>query len=250
MHPIIRWHGQVYSSFAVMTLLGFVIAAIYFFYAATRIEKFSAFKVVLFISLMYFVQVGGGWILPGIYKWFAVGPFPLSDLPKKGRYYHSVLLSALAFAAVYAKLARWPLGRLLDQLTISIGIMSPMGRIGCFLHGCCAGKVCDLPWAVKFKFDKEPVHPTQLYHLFFETFIVLPILFYCQKRKRFGGQILWVYLLVYSFFRFWVEFFRTNPIAWAGLSHAQLFSLVTAVIAGIVLVIKLKKTKNALGQSA
>lgn len=244
MYPIIRFNGQVYSSYALLTYISFIVAAIYFYYAATRIEKLSPFKVLLYLFLVYFVQWAGGWLIPGIYKWFTRGPFPLSDLPKKGRYFHSVLLSSLAFTVLYAKLMRWPVMRFLDQFAIGVTIMSAIGRIGCYLHGCCGGKACDLPWAVQFKFSKEPVHPTQLYHLFFEALILLPLLFYMQKRKRSDGETFWAFVLVYSIFRFIVEFFRTNPPAWAGLSHAQLFSAFTVALVGIVCWIRRKKASS------
>src|SRR5262249_805035 len=63
---------------------------------------------------------------------------------------------------------------------LALGI--PLGRIGCFLNGCCYGDVCHLPWAVRFPAHSPPwsdevdlgrispvdawslpLHPTQLY---------------------------------------------------------------------------------------
>ncbi len=36
-----------------------------------------------------------------------------------------------------------------------------VGRIGCWFHGCCHGRVCDLPWAIEQHGAMR--HPTQIY---------------------------------------------------------------------------------------
>jgi phosphatidylglycerol:prolipoprotein diacylglycerol transferase len=44
----------------------------------------------------------------------------------------------------------------LDLVTPSFLLGMAIGRIGCFLNGCCFGSVCDLPWAVTFPADSPP----------------------------------------------------------------------------------------------
>lgn len=49
---------------------------------------------------------------------------------------------------------RWYLDILAPSAALGMGI----GRIGCFLNGCCFGGVCDLPWAVQFPYGSSPSH--------------------------------------------------------------------------------------------
>jgi phosphatidylglycerol:prolipoprotein diacylglycerol transferase len=142
-----------------------------------------------------------------------------------------------------------------------------IGRIGCFLNGCCFGKPSDVPWAVSFpKFVDEtgaiigspvfehqlyfcdpplitadaarslPVHPTQLYSSF-GLAIMGCLLLLLWKRRIFKGQIFWSYVLLYSVFRFCVEIFRgDNPhILWE-LTISQIVSIFLFPIAAAILV--------------
>lgn len=100
-----------------------------------------------------------------------------------------------------------------------------IGRIGCFLTGCCYGTHCDLPWAIKH--DGEFRHPVQLYEAF-ALFLIGAILLKWIKDGRKNSFIVINYLLIYSFVRFGVEFFRGDDIRgiyWMSLSTSQLISL-------------------------
>jgi len=109
-----------------------------------------------------------------------------------------------------------------------------VGRVGCFLNGCCYGFGCDLPWAVRFLQDThtnawtEPSHPTQLY----ATLMSLAIFFFLDRRSRRphrDGAVFLGYLALYCVYRFIDEHFRKGATAGVipslGLTHAQVFSL-------------------------
>ena len=102
------------------------------------------------------------------------------------------------------------------------------GRIGCFLNGCCFGLPTNLPWGVVFPPGSladfychgERLHPTELYSSFsgLLIFIILALLY---RHKKFNGQILFWGLILYSIYRFLVEFLRYSPIHWLGLTPSQ-----------------------------
>lgn len=108
-----------------------------------------------------------------------------------------------------------------------------LGRIGCFLNGCCFGKTCDLPWAVTFPshaaygIEVLPRHPTQLYAAIWEL-AVLTVLLVVEKRRSRAGSILLLWLFLHSAGRFVMELFRADdrgPQFW-GLSLGMILSLV------------------------
>ncbi len=82
------------------------------------------------------------------------------------------------------------------------------------------------------------LHPTQLYESF-AMLLVFVLLYFMHKRKKFDGQILIMYMILYPLIRFTVEFFRDDPrgdlfgiTSMTGLSTSQIISLLVAAGAG------------------
>ena len=124
-----------------------------------------------------------------------------------------------------------------EATALGIGI----GRIGCFMAGCCWGNPSDLPWAVTFTHPESfttmkhiPLHPSQLY----EAAGALLIYFYLFKKFRnreYNGQIFFHGLLTYSLLRFLIEFFRGDEYrgyVWGDIiSYSQFVSLLLLPLA-------------------
>ena len=125
-------------------------------------------------------------------------------------FYGGFIVAALT-AVGYARRKRLPLAKLADVLAPSIALGHAIGRLGCFFNGCCYGKPCALPWAVTFPpphvMAGIPVHPTQIYEAL-GNLVIFAGLTALYRRKRFDGQIWWLYVLSYGVLRFLVEFFR------------------------------------------
>lgn len=114
-----------------------------------------------------------------------------------------------------------------NQLAIPVAVGMAIGRIGCFLTGCCYGIETTLPWGVNFG-DGILRHPTQIYEIIFDVFLVL----YLVKRKKGDikpGQLFKIFLTYYMAFRFILEFIRTEKIVFLGLTSFQLLCLITLI---------------------
>jgi len=107
------------------------------------------------------------------------------------------------------------------------------GRVGCFLGGCCYGRECDLPWAIRFHPNGDialltpPSHPTQLY-----ASVACLIIFFrlnsSQRRPHRPGEILLSYLILYGCWRFVEESLRrgaTADVFCFGFTHMQVACL-------------------------
>lgn len=106
----------------------------------------------------------------------------------------------------------------LDFFTPIISLGYAIGRIGCFLAGCCYGKPSSLPWAVTFSPGVEapahtPLHPTQLYSSLLEFTILILILFVERKKIFPQGGLFCFWLLLHSINRLIIEPFRGD---WRG----------------------------------
>lgn len=122
------------------------------------------------------------------------------------------------------------------------------GRFGNFFNQELYGYPTNVPWKMFIDpahrlagyYDQAFYHPT----FFYEGFLCLlgaTILAYrFLHKRRFRGQIVLEYLVLYSLIRFVVEFFRIEPPSLWGLHTAQLLSLVIIVICGIMYVLTLK----------
>jgi phosphatidylglycerol:prolipoprotein diacylglycerol transferase len=115
---------------------------------------------------------------------------------------------------------------LADAIIPYVGIGQFFGRFGCLAAGCCWGKRTDLPWGIRFpgnsmESDQQhklgllksaaetalPIHPTQLYDAL-AGLLLFAILIFIRQRKRYHGQVLVWWLLLYSVFRSTIEVFR------------------------------------------
>jgi phosphatidylglycerol:prolipoprotein diacylglycerol transferase len=65
------------------------------------------------------------------------------------------VIAAIVVISLYIRYHKLPLRRYLDILAIGLMTALVFGRIGCFLNGCCFGKPCDLPWAVRFPYGSH-----------------------------------------------------------------------------------------------
>ena len=115
-----------------------------------------------------------------------------------------------------------------------------VGRIGCFLSGCCYG-IEDHSWmAVQFPHLDHTVLPTQLIEMIF-LFLLAAVLAFLAF-KEISYQNFAIYMLSYGIFRFIIEFFRGDERGQlAGLSPSQYISLL--LIIGSVFVFLLFKKK-------
>jgi phosphatidylglycerol:prolipoprotein diacylglycerol transferase len=147
--------------------------------------------------------------------------FTLETLQAAG-VFHGGLIVALIFAAWYIRKESLPLFATMDCFAPGIAIGQAVGRLGCFAAGCCWGKECSLPWGVRFRSDfaapvplDKTLHPAQLYESAADFLIFVFLYKRFQSTPR-NGQIIGLYLVLYSVARFIIEFFREHEQSLVG----------------------------------
>ena len=144
--------------------------------------------------------------------------FTMSTLQAAGVFQGGLVL-ATAFAFWFMRRNRMPVLLTADAFAPGVAIGHAIGRLGCFAAGCCWGAVCDKPWAVTFHNPDAhrlvgvplnlPLHPTQLYEAAAEI-LLFAFLWWRGRTAHRPGEILGLYLVVSSIFRFIIEFYRTH----------------------------------------
>ena len=81
------------------------------------------------------------------------------------------------------------------------------------------------------------VHPTFLYESLWNLGVLMFMLWY-RKRKKFDGEMLWIYLAGYGLGRFWIEGLRTDQLILFGtgiaVSQGLSLILVLASVGGLI----------------
>jgi phosphatidylglycerol---prolipoprotein diacylglyceryl transferase len=152
------------------------------------------------------------------WRLFSTDPRQLLSLAQSGGVFYGGLILAVAVALWYIRRHKLPMWTTTDVFAPGIALGHVIGRLGCFLAGCCYGKVTEVPWAVVFT---DPfaaanagtplnvhLHPTQLYESFAEAAILAGLLLFEGKGRPFPGRTFWGYMLAYGISRFVIELFR------------------------------------------
>jgi phosphatidylglycerol:prolipoprotein diacylglycerol transferase len=175
------------------------------------------------------------------------------DFLRSGGVFYGGLIGAIVTGYFLMRRYHLPWWKTADACAPGIAIGNFFGRQGCFAAGCCWGKPTTLPWGVKFtELGHEitgvptdvPLHPTQLYESF-AMLLVFFFLLWLHRHRRFSGQVIILYALLYSIIRFCIEFVRDDPrgdlfglTTLTGLSTSQLISLVVGVVALVLLIVR------------
>lgn len=166
---------------------------------------------------------------------YSADPTDVFRVWKGGMTYLGGFLGALAGAWVYLRWKGLPFGLFADMFAPGVALAQVLGRLGCFMNGCCYGLRCEPghPLALVFPSHPEPRHPflaTQLIEA-----LILTGLFWALSRhyyrNRVHGMTMLMYFYLYSAQRFLIEFVRQESTY-----ESYLFGLTLAQSTAILMV--------------
>lgn len=136
--------------------------------------------------------------------------------------------------------------RLADVVAPGLLLGLAIGRVGCFLNGCCYGGPCELPWAVSFPAGTEvaakyplsvggpsvPVHPAQLYAAIDAALLAALAVAFTPLARR-DGEVFALTLTIHPIARLLLEQIRVDepPALGTPLSISQLLSFLLLALA-------------------
>lgn len=171
---------------------------------------------------------------PGYYMLF---PAEMFRFAKGGYVYFGGMIAAMLFGAIYLRIKKESFLKWANFLTPIASLTYALGRIGCFLEGCCYGKQCTLPWAINH------LHPTQLYMMIAEL-VLLFILLKKEKKTPLNNNLFLHWLIAHSFTRFVIEFWRDDhrgSYFFEVLSVSQVISIIITLIATLYIILMKKR---------
>jgi phosphatidylglycerol:prolipoprotein diacylglycerol transferase len=172
-----------------------------------QIDKF-------FVWAVLGVIIGGrvGYVLFYQLQLFFQDPLYIFQIWKGGMSFHGGLIGMIFAIYIFTKQNNLSFFYLSDLVSIVAPIGLFLGRISNFINTELYGRITDFPFAIIYPLiDNNPRHPSQLYEAFFEgvvLFIILYLIFIKNSKKYSAGIISAYFLILYSIFRFLIEFLR------------------------------------------
>ncbi len=161
-----------------------------------------------------------------------------------GIVFYGCIMGGLAGSLLYWRKVRFPFWPMADAVAPALAIGIALGRVGCFLNGCCYGGVCNLPWAITFPAGtlpwfhhvqsgwitanasrSLPIHPAQIYAILDGVFLLILLSVYYPRRRR-DGEVMALLMVTYPVTRFLIESLRDDEGPFLGpLTISQFISV-------------------------
>ena len=241
----IRWYSLAYI---LGILIGWLISKKFFIFQDEIYEKFDDYVTYVILGIILGGRLGYVFFYnPGYY---ANNLIDIFKIWQGGMSFHGGLLGVVIVTIFFAKKNNDNPFIYLDTVALAAPIGIFFGRISNFVNSELYGTVTNIPWAVKFvQVDNLYRHPSQIYEAALEGIALFIILLYFRKIQylKTPGLISSLFLVFYSLFRFFTEFFRV-PDEHLGylllnLTMGQLISLVL-FFTGVYLFIKKNENKK------
>ncbi|MEO0078052.1 MAG: prolipoprotein diacylglyceryl transferase [candidate division WOR-3 bacterium] len=167
-----------------------------------------------------------------------------------GLMFYGGFLGGIIAGLIFVRVHRLPVRKLMDAIAPAVMLGEGFTRIGCFLNGCCFGVPTSCPTGVHFPihspagatFPGQAIHPTQLYSSA-AGFILFGFALWLERRNLKPGVLSGLLLIVYSLFRFGIDFVRYYENA-ANFWGNQVVSLALTAVGIAVVVVCLRMSRG------
>ncbi len=211
---------NVYS-YGVMVAIGFALATacVYMRAPSFGIDRNNVVDLMILMLVSGIAGARVFYILQNL-AYYRTNPFEMLNLSKGGLVWYGAFIAGLGASALYMKIKKMDFWEALDLAAPYIALAQALGRIGCFMNGCCYGVAM----------ADGLLYPTQLYSAA-SLLLIFAALRIWQEHRHFKGEIFLGYCALYSSKRFLVEFIRgDNPRVLFGLTISQVISCIVSVI--------------------
>lgn len=254
MHPVLFEIGSLkIHTYGFMMAVGFLAALTWIRFQSRRMGL-SPHKMTDLAFYVVVVALVGSRIAFIVENWrhYSIHPLDMFKVWQGGLVFQGGVIAALIVAPFLVKKLQLPFWKAADAFAPGLALGHALGRVGCFFAGCCHGKQCDPQAWYGVTFPEGvgslaptgvALYPTQLIESVAEIIVFL-FLAYKSQKKGFDGQILLLYLIIYSLIRIGIEFLRGDLargfLIDDVLSKAQMWGVVLAVFGIVMLFVKKK----------
>lgn len=238
MHRIlIDLGGFAIPSYGVLLVIGFVTASFLLKRESDRLGRDGQKMVDLAVVALLIGLLGAKLLLIAIdLPYYLQNPRELLGTLRAAGVLYGGMVAGLAGAIWYIKKHRMPVWDTVDIMAPFTALAIGFGRIGCFAAGCCHGIAYDGPLHVVFPADCDapagvPLFPIQLLASL-NGFVLSMALLWLLRHRKFKGQVVLMFLILYSTTRGLMEFLRGDDVRgiWGGASTSQIIALAVLIV--------------------
>ncbi len=232
-------------SYGLMIAIGIMVS---YWFVNRRTKKFGISKDEL--SIMFIWSIFAGFVGGKLFFFFEdfskylENPSLFLNITGGGFVFYGSVLFVIPVIIFWLKKKGIAIRPFLDIVAFVGPIIQAFGRVGCFLAGCCHGKACSNFLGVTFSHPDSlanpkniPLYPTQLFDIGINIIILL-VLFWIEKRQKFSGQLMLLYLMMYAVGRSINELYRGDEergfVLGGLLSHSQFIAICIFAICTVV----------------
>lgn len=228
----VRWYGILIS---IGMILGTILAI-----RQSKKLGWDENLIIDFIIIMIPTAIVGARLYYVIFNWsyYSGDIMKMINIREGGLAIHGGVIGGVIAGIIYTKVKKIDFFELADIIAPSLILGQAIGRWGNFINQEAHGGPTNLPWAITV--DGVKVHPTFLYESLWNL-IVFAFLIKYRKNKKNNGEVFFLYLILYSVGRFFVEGLRTDSLMLGQFRVAQLLSLSLVLIFSYVFYRKRKK---------
>ena len=258
MYPYIHFFGRIIASYGFMYVIG-CFATLGCALLGCRRQKAALDNMVYMFIFIFFCALIGAkllYLIPHISDFWVYRDFIFASIQNFGQYigsgfvFYGGLIGGIFGPILYAHFFKEDALPLVQAFVPAIPLFHCIGRIGCFLAGCCYGIESEFGFTVHGNELLPSVNDVQRFPVqLLEAALNLMLFFalaYFLKKGMFKGRLFAVYLLSYSVIRFFDEFLRGDTYRGFlfGLSTSQIISIILFVCSLVYLIVKYKKSRQ------
>lgn len=231
----IYWYGITYA-------IGFLFAYFFIIYYSKNlnIKKEKIENIILYTMLFSLI---GGRVFEIIFynlSYYLTNPLKIIAVWEGGMSIHGGFTGGFLALLYFSKRYKIQLLKLTDLFVIPLALVMVFGRLTNFINQELVGKITNSSFGIKFPlYDNEKRLPTQLIESF-KNLLIFQTLYYLYLFKKLkDGMLSGIFLILYNFIRFFIEFFKEPTFYIYLISMSQLLCLIYLIF-GVVLIYHIK----------
>ena len=217
MKPILFTLGDFQvQAYGAMAAIGFLIAVGWCSYHGQK-RGYPRNQMIDFCIACILAAIVGARIGYVIVEWqnYINNPLEILNIRQGGLVWYTGLIGGFLGGTFYVRWKKLDFWWMADVVMVSVCFSHVLGRIGCYLYGCCYGMSLEsnhpLYWmAVRFPGHTVDRLPIQLISSFSLLMICFMLIYLFSKNMR-RGSVFVIYIGGYGLLRFILEFFRADP---------------------------------------
>ena len=234
--------------YGVIIALGFILAALY---CAKRAKEFGLSSDELYELVIWLIPtcIIGARLYYVLFKldYFIANPDKIFALRDGGLAIYGGIIAGIIVGIIWCRAKKIRVFAVADLTAFGLLIGQSVGRWGNFINreafGAQTEIFCRMGLTVP-GFETLYVHPTFLYESLWNILGLIVLHIWSKRGKRkYDGQIFWLYILWYGLGRAWIEGLRSDSlyIGSTDIRVSQLLAIVSAVVSLVILIINARK---------